>query len=109
IIYSENLSRDVTSLFEEKEVLVKIITFQAGTELSEAAKLALISEISRATNQQTVVTAVDRRSNEQAVKDLQRRLFDKTGMFFERKRGEFEDGVREGYVATTDIIDRTHF
>ena len=109
IIYRENLNNDVSALFGEKEVLVKIITFEGGSGLSENRKLALIQDISRATNQQSVVTSADRRSNEESVKELQRRIFENTGLFLERKRGEFEDGVREGYIQETEIIERTFF
>jgi AIPR protein len=107
IIYRENLDKDVSHIFGEKEVLVKIITFEGGEGLHEEKKIQLIEDISRATNQQTTVTIADRRSNERGVKELQRKLFDRTGLFIERKRGEFEDGIREGYIKPSEIIDRT--
>jgi len=109
VIYREHMDGGFEALFEGKEVLVKIITFQEGAGLPEASKLSLIEEISRATNQQSVVTAVDRRSNEPSIKKLQKRLFDVAGMFLERKRGEFEDGQREGYIAASDVVERTQF
>lgn len=109
IIYRETIDGNFASLFEGKEVLVKIITFEEGGGLSEESKLALIEEISRATNQQSIVTAVDRRSNEPAMKEVQKRLFDVAGMFLERKRGEFEDGIREGYITASGIVERNHF
>jgi len=109
MIYRENIDKDVVQVFGEKEVLVKIITFQSATELSDDKKVSLIEDISRATNQQTTVTLADRRSNERSVKDLQDRLFDRTGLFMERKRGEFEEGLREGYIRASEIIERTQF
>jgi hypothetical protein len=109
IIYRENLDADVSSLFGEKEVLVKIITFEGGSSLPEDKKLALIQDISRATNQQSIVTSADRRSNEDSVKELQKKIFESTGLFLERKRGEFEDGIREGYIKESEIIERTLF
>lgn len=109
VIYRENLDKDFYQIFGEKEVLVKIITFEGGEGLSEKKKLELIENISRATNQQTTVTIADRRSNEQSVQKLQKQLFDRTGLFMERKRGEFEDGIREGYIRPSEIIDRTTF
>jgi hypothetical protein len=110
IIYREHVDEpDVALLFENKEVLVKIITFQSGSELAETDKLTLIEDISRATNQQTTVTAADRRSNERGIKELQKKLFERTGLYLERKRGEFEDGLREGYIQRDDVIERTQF
>lgn len=106
IIYRENIGADMSAIFGEKEVLVKIITFEEGESLAEEKKLTLIEDISRATNQQTTVTTADRRSNERSVKELQRRLFDETGLFMERKLGEFEDGLREGYIQESEIIER---
>ena len=109
MIYQEYSEAAAVELFESKEVLVKIITFQSATQLEEGKKAALIDEISRATNQQTAVTVADRRSNERAIKSIQARLFDRSGIFLERKRGEFEDGQREGYIQSADIVDRTLF
>jgi hypothetical protein len=48
----------------------------------------LHKEISRATNQQTAVDDADRRSNDKIQIELQ-----KYGLFYERKRGEFFDGL----------------
>jgi hypothetical protein len=109
IIFREHMHGNLEAIFGQKEVLVKIITFQAGEDLAEDKKVSLIEDISRATNQQTAVTSADRRSNERNVKELQKKLFDRTGLFLERKRGEFEDGVREGYIRESEIVDRTLF
>src|ERR1044071_867241 len=109
IIYRENLDKDISKIFGEKEVLVKIITFEGGEGLSEEKKLQLIEDISRATNQQTTVTIADRRSNERSVQELQKKLFDRTGLFVESKRGEFDDELREGYIGSPEVIDRTLF
>lgn len=48
-IYKENLASSET-VFGQKEVLVKIITFEPSAHLDEARKLELIEDISRATN-----------------------------------------------------------
>lgn len=107
IIYRENIEKSPEAVFGEKEVLVKIITFESSEGLSDEKKLSLIDDISRATNQQSTVTIADRRANERAVIELQRKLFDIAGVFMERKRGEFEDGLKEGYIRESEIIDRT--
>lgn len=106
MIYRENIDGNVEQMFSEKEVLVKIITFDAANGLSPSQKMTLIEDISRATNQQTAVTTADRRSNEVQLKEFQDALFRKSGILMERKRGEFEDGIREGYVSEFDIVDR---
>ncbi len=58
-IYEDDL--DYMEHFEGKEVLVKILTFLG--EYKERDKLSLIEELSKATNEQTPVKEVDRRSN----------------------------------------------
>lgn len=108
-IYKENIDGDAENIFGQKEVLVKIITFDGGNQLSESQKLALIEDISRATNSQTAVTNADRRSNEFELQELQRRAFERLGVFLERKRGEFGDGVREGYLPHNAIAERNIF
>ena len=40
---------------------------------------------------------------------LQERCFDEFGIWLERKRGEFADGVREGYIDPSLIVDRNLF
>lgn len=72
-------------------------------------KLKLIEEISIATNQQSPVTEADRRANDKVQIELQNLIFQDFGLFYERKRGEFGDGVRAGYVNRQDIIDREQF
>jgi hypothetical protein len=106
MIYCENIGGDVEKLFAEKEVLVKIITFDESSGISPSQKMTLIEDISRATNQQTAVTIADRRSNDNYIKEFQNALFQKAGILMERKRGEFEDGIRAGYVSAGDIVDR---
>jgi len=109
VIYRERLAEQNFEAFEGKEVLLKIITFLAPKSAGDTKKIELIEAISRATNQQTVVSNADRRANEEPFQALQRRLFEATGMLLERKRGEFEDGIREGYLQRDEVIDRTLF
>jgi len=107
-IYKDHMNEFPDEVFGEKEVLVKIITFDKAVT-TEAGKLALIESISRATNSQTIVTSADRRSNEPDIQAIQKRTFTQLGIFLERKRGEFADGMREGYLAPVDIVDRNSF
>ena len=59
------------NIFEDKEVLVKIITFPPTDTGDPERKLHLIEDISKATNQQTPVEEADRRSNEKIQIQLQ--------------------------------------
>jgi hypothetical protein len=93
-------------VFDNKEVLLKVITFHPEDALSEGEYLDLIEAISKATNQQSQVNEADRRSNDQIQIQLQKVLFEKYGVFYERKRGEYADGVRAGYIQRSQIIDR---
>jgi hypothetical protein len=110
-IYEENLSSDAEHIFEGKEVLLKIITLNTGDNAghSDAQKIELIDEISAATNQQTAVSNADRLSNDVLQVELQKILFDRYGLLYERKRGEFEDGIRNGYIDRNNIIERNLF
>jgi hypothetical protein len=108
-IYKDYLSSSYEDIFGDKEVLLKIITFDHAPAPSETEKQALIESISRATNSQTVVTNADRRSNEPPVQQLQQRAFQQLGIFLERKRGEFSDGIREGYITYDETVDRNIF
>ena len=98
-----------STIFDGKEVLLKIITFSQDQSASSEAGLRLVEDISRATNSQTPVTEADRRSNDKIQVDLQRELFERYGYYYERKRGEFADGVRDGYIDRSQIIDREEF
>jgi hypothetical protein len=108
-IYREHDDPERAQIFGDKEVLVKIITFDSEERLEEGSKLELIDAISRATNSQTVVSKADRRSNDQGLKSLQDRCFEACGIWLERKRGEFLDGVREGYIDEQAITERNLF
>jgi hypothetical protein len=108
-IYRETEEEKRANVFGNKEVLVKIITFDPNDNFTEDKKLSLIEAISRATNSQTVVSKGDRRSNEPELKQIQERCFDVLGMWLERKRGEFSDGVRDGYLDPKVVVDRNVF
>jgi hypothetical protein len=109
-IYEDNLANgNGLEMFENKEVLLKVITLHLEGESPQSGYLNLIESISKATNQQSQVNEADRRSNDQIQIQLQTFLFDKYGWFYERKRGEYADGVRAGYVQRSQIIDRELF
>ena len=92
-IYEEGVKKgDTEEYFKNKEVLVKIITFiDSQTSQEGSQKLQLIESVSKATNQQTNVTEADRRSNDKIQVEVQKRIYEEFGYFYERKRGEFWD------------------
>ena len=94
-------------MFRGKEVLVKLITFVgAGGTTKQRQRSHLIAAISKATNAQTKVDDYDRRANDPLQQELQLAFFDKFGLLYERKRGEFSDGIRNGYVSRNLMINR---
>lgn len=93
--------------FAEKEVLLKVITLLDGN--ASSSKLHLIDEISNATNKQTPVINADKFANEVFHAQVQRSVFERYGLLYERKRGEFSDGIHDGYVRTADVIERNQF
>jgi hypothetical protein len=111
-IYEDRLkSKELLDVFNNKEVLLKVITFSEDEDVSvsDEKKLELIEAISKATNDQTEVTEADRRSNDKIQIEIQEELFKSFGYFYERKRGEFGDGVKNKYIDRSKIIDREVF
>jgi len=100
---------EADKLFEGKEVLLKVITVASSTAGREDQKLTLIEDISTATNRQTPVIGADRLSNAPAHLSIQRALFDRYGLLYERKRGEFADGVYQGYIDSNLVVERNWF
>jgi len=108
VLYEKVLNKELDeNIFEGKEVLLKVITFGEVKPDEEGDKLTLIEEISKATNQQTPVTEADRRSNDKIQIDLQKNIFSEFGLFYQRKTGEFGDGIKNHYIDRTQIIDRS--
>ena len=109
-LYEQSIKGGIAeNIFENKEVLVKIITFNIEPGDDQTQQLSLIEDISKATNQQTPVEEADRRSNDKIQIEMQRALFKTYGFYYERKRGEFADGVREKYINRSQIVDRDTF
>lgn len=104
-IYKQDV--DYMEHFEGKEVLVKIITFLG--EYSEENKLKLIEELSKATNEQTPVKEVDRRANDRVQVKYQKQIYRDFGYFYNRKKGEFHDGLNENFITRDRIVNRTVF
>ena len=94
-------------VFKGKEVLLKIITFvDPQTQDTVVPRQKLVGEISKASNAQTVVTALDRRSNDPIQIRLQELFFEKHGLYYERKLGEFSDGSLAGYIRPEHLVNR---
>ncbi|EOI3578070.1 AIPR family protein [Cronobacter turicensis] len=106
-IYEETPVEKLEDTFNEKEVLLKIITLIDND--SDENKLELIEAVSEATNKQTPVINADKFANEPIHQQIQRSLFDHFGMLYERKRGEFADGLNFGYITSNQVIERNFF
>jgi hypothetical protein len=91
--------------FQNKEVLLKIITIDSET-VDQEKKSILIEEISNATNKQNAVTYADRHSNDRSQLAIQRGLFEKYGILYERKRGEFTEATGQLFVNKENIVTR---
>lgn len=109
-IYEEILSGNINNnVFENKEVLLRIVTLDSGDDDQKLDRLKLIEAISKSTNNQTDVKEADRRSNDEVQIFLQRIIYQKYGLYYERKRGEYADGIKNGYINRKEIIERTGF
>jgi hypothetical protein len=106
-IYQTHKDTDVEHVFQNKEVLLKIITLLDKND--ERSKIELIEEISTATNQQTPVIGADRFANDAIHVEIQKVIFDRYGLLYERKRGEFADGLFNNYINDKQIIERNLF
>jgi hypothetical protein len=106
-IYAECLPRGRFDIFKGKQVMLRIITFEGKqTPSNTAARDHLIADVSRASNSQTKVDESDRRSNDPIQLELQRHFFDQHGLYYERKKGEFSDGISSGYIDRSLLVDR---
>jgi hypothetical protein len=105
-IYEKALAdKNVDEIFKSKEVMLKVITF-TDERIDQKKRLKLIEAISKATNQQTSVIEADRRSNDRIQVELQDEIYNEFGYFYERKKGEFFDGLRNKYISPSFVIDR---
>ncbi|MDB4919488.1 AIPR family protein [Mucilaginibacter sp.] len=104
-IYDEFLNKPNNPLIG-KEVLLKIIT---PIKQSSDFDPRFIELISNATNQQNEVSEADRRSNHDIQIFIQKRLYNEYGYLYERKSGEFHDGIFNGFIDIKYVIDRLKF
>lgn len=112
VLYDRFTKNDTLHTFDNKEVLLKIISFNAEENEGDTFKehkLKLIEQISIATNDQSPVYEADRRANDKVQIDLQKLIYQDFGLYYERKRGEFGDGIRNRYIDRSKLIDRDHF
>jgi hypothetical protein len=106
-IYEDCVAKNSFKVLTGKEVLLRIITSSVVPSLkNQGSRLGLISAISEASNSQTKIEEADRRSGDEVQIHLQEQFFNAHGMFYERKKGEFSDGLRDGYITQAQIIDR---
>jgi hypothetical protein len=113
-IYEKAIEKNDLSIFNPKEVLLRVISFNKSqsspaSEEDRNKRIQLIEEISTATNQQTEVTEADRRANSQVLVGLQQLIFKDFGLYFERKQGEFSDGLIKRYIEKEQVIDKESF
>lgn len=92
------------SIFDGKEVMLKVISLKGKGKVH--LNLDFIERISNATNQQTKVGEPDRRSPDKIQIAIEEKLFEKFGYFYERKKGEFYNGIHKKYIDKSLIIDR---
>lgn len=118
-VYEKHLNdpEKLDSIFEGKEVLVKIISFvteeDEDTDDDECqftgfsdSNLAVIEKVSQATNRQNPIDDADRKANEQTQIDFQEFAYEYYGLYYERKRGEFGDGISSKYIDRSYLIKR---
>lgn len=100
------LEENQQSALKGKSVLVKIIT---PADENKSIDNDLVEQVSLANNRQSKIVEADQRSNSPVLIDLQHYLFEKHNLFFERKRGEFFEGLEEKYLPKESIVNRVEF
>jgi hypothetical protein len=82
--------------------MLKTIILASKTDLN----IDFIEQISNATNQQTKVEEADRRSNDKIQIAIETAIFDTFGYFYERKKGEFFNGIDREYINKNLVVNR---
>lgn len=113
-LYEECIESNNYTIFNDKEVLVKIITFideqlNGNSMDMKQKKLKLIENLSHATNEQSVINEKNRRSNEKILINFQQSIYNDFGLFLNRKEGEFYEGISKNYISKKQIIDLSTF
>lgn len=113
-----NSKERLDEIFDGKEVLVKIISFVNSVEDEEEdddsyeftgfseQNLKIIEKVSEATNRQNPIDDADRKANQQNQIDFQKFAYENYGFYYERKRGEFGDGITQKYISRNYLIKR---
>ncbi len=91
------------NVFDGKEVMVRVVTLDKGA----MGHTHFVEAVSNSTNQQTRIKEADRRSNSDIFIRMQSSIFNQFGYFFERKEGEFFDGLSKKYIEKSTVIDRS--
>lgn len=118
-LLNECIENSDYTMFEDKEVLLKVITFTSDEDLEGECflvkkltddeirnRLDLVEAISKATNQQTVVKEADRRANDKVQIEFQKYIYQDFGYFYMRKKGEYHEGLSKRYIENKKVIDR---
>jgi hypothetical protein len=92
-------------VFEGKEVLLRIVRMGRNGN----NHVNFLEKVSESTNNQTKVDEADKRSNDPIQIELQNKIYKEYGYFYERKSGEFFDGLHKMYIKKDLIIDRSKF
>ena len=111
------LLKDNPQNLKGKKVLLKVIaTYQTEKEQNaqegeEREKLkkdysTFIKAISDASNMQSKIEEADRRANLNIQYSFQDRIFKDYGLFYERKRGEFEEAMHKNIISKAQILNR---
>ena len=80
-----------------KKVLLKVISIYKDDQ-SEKDYRTFVNKISDATNKQTKIDEADRRANNEIQVKLQNDIYEKYGLYYERKAGEFEEALSKGLI-----------
>lgn len=105
-IYEETPTENRETTFSGKEVVVRIITLP---KLDEVKRKDLIFEISSATNSQTQVSAVDRSASNDVNREIAAKIFTKTGLLYEPRRGEYSSAIYAGQIDRIEVLERSLF
>ncbi|KQN34758.1 hypothetical protein ASG37_15660 [Sphingomonas sp. Leaf407] len=94
------------ALFEDKEVVVRIITLP---DIEHKKRQELVREISSATNSQTQVVTADRVVANDEQRALAERVFMAHGLLYEHKRGEYAEAIQNGFAGRQSVVERSLF
>lgn len=94
-----------TNELKGKKVLLKVISIYNNND-DNIRYNKFVNKISDATNKQSKIDEADRRSNDQTQRRLQTEIFEKFGLYYERKAGEFEDVLAKKIINSDMILKR---